>query len=496
VNQNQTIITVDFGTSNTYVSKTNASSLLVNAIDIEGKSSVQGTLSLLIELPNQVKVIGYTAAEELGEMDEEEFNATKIYAQFKPDIVESNQAQKATVEFLSQLLKQLNDRSLQINPLNSRVIFGTPSNASFEFKQNLKILSKQAGWGEIEIIDEPIAALCYHMAHREIELQNILSSGLIIDFGGGTCDLVWLNQGNIQESWGDRFLGGRLFDDLIFQWIKDQNPEMQQLSRSDLHFIRYLKSRTIKENFSNSLTLHPQSVQRSTVFSRNAIKINIENLNKSEFEQRARQYTLSAEMYTQMKMEGLTLCDELLAPCDLFDWFRRLLRSKLNHQKIDFVILAGGSSLWYFIKEMLIQDFGVNPDQIFRSARPFAAISEGLAHYPFLINRFTENQKKLKEDLPNFIKNQISDQLQLYINDYQNIFNQLMINLVFDQGVKPVLEQFKTNGGKLNQLEKEIKDVLNFKIEMLRQQLPTFTKHLNEKYQISIQRELKNWFKS
>ncbi len=103
-NSTQTILAVDFGTSNTYVSKSNENAILVNAIDIEGKSNVQGTLSLLIEPENQPKMIGYTAAEELGEMDEDEFKSTKIYAQFKPDIVESPVARKASVDFLNQML--------------------------------------------------------------------------------------------------------------------------------------------------------------------------------------------------------------------------------------------------------------------------------------------------------------------------------------------------------------------------------------------------------
>ncbi len=494
--QKLNILAVDFGTSNTYVSKSNENAVLVNAIDIEGKSNVQGTLSLLIEPENQPKMIGYTAAEELGEMDEDEFKSTKIYAQFKPDIVESHVARKATVDFLHQMLTQLNQRSLQINPLDSRVIFGAPSNSSLPFKQTLKSLGKEAGWGEIEIIDEPIGALCYHMAHQEIELQKILSSGLIIDFGGGTCDLVWIKQGNIQESWGNRYLGGRLFDDLIFQWIKDQNPMTSQLSRSDLHFIRYLKSRTVKENFSNALLLNRETIYRSTVFSRNSLKINVENLNLAEFEKRAKTYTLSHEMKAQMQAEGLKLCNELLAPCDLFDWFKKLLTLKLNDQKIDFVILAGGSSLWYFVKDLLIQEFHLKPNQIFRSARPFAAISEGLAHYPYLLNRFKENQKNLNASLPNLIQNEISTQLQAFLNDYKTIFSDLMLSLVFDQGVKSVLEQFKANGGKLNQLEKEIKDVTQSKIELVKNQLPTFTKHINEKYRILIEQEIKKWFKS
>ena len=46
----------------------------------------------------------------------------------------------------------------------------------------------------------------------------------MVDFGGGTLDVALLDQHGLRDPWGDPTLGGRLFDDLFFQWLLDQNP--------------------------------------------------------------------------------------------------------------------------------------------------------------------------------------------------------------------------------------------------------------------------------
>ncbi len=493
----QTIIAIDFGTSNTYISKSTDTEGRVNPIDIEGRSNTQGILSLMVYTPNQTRLIGYEAAEELVEMDEEDFQQSRIRAQFKPDIAYSTEAEQTAIDFLDQVRQQLNRKSIQIDLSHARVIFGVPSNASIDYKNKLKKVAKMAGWGDIELLDEPIAALCYHLSHGEIQLQNILSNGLIIDFGGGTCDFVWINQGNIKDSWGSNELGGRLFDDLFFQLIKEQNTDINTLNRSDLHFIRYLKSKEAKEKFSH-LMLRDRNISfKSNIFQRKNIQIKLENIDIHVFEDRAKHYQLSNELKEQFTKENINICSKLSNECDLFQWFiSELNQKKWAEKHVDFVILAGGSSLWYFVKDILISQFKVDPAHIFRSARPFAAISEGLAVYPHLLMKLQHHQKTLQEDLPRFLSEDLSVELSIFFKEYQNNVKKIILNEIFHLGIRSILEDFRANGGKIKDLENKIQNISQDKSKELEEKLALFTKNLIHQHKMILEEKIKKWFKS
>ena len=60
-----------------------------------------------------------------------------------------------------------------------------------------------------------------------------ISVGTVVDFGGGTCDFAVMDGGRIVSAWGEPALGGRLFDDLFFQWFLDENPKMLDALRKD-----------------------------------------------------------------------------------------------------------------------------------------------------------------------------------------------------------------------------------------------------------------------
>ena len=51
------------------------------------------------------------------------------------------------------------------------------------------------------------------------QTKKIDPKSLVVDFGGGTCDFAFMYRGMVRNSWGDMELGGRLFDDLFFQWF-------------------------------------------------------------------------------------------------------------------------------------------------------------------------------------------------------------------------------------------------------------------------------------
>jgi hypothetical protein len=89
----------------------------------------------------------------------------------------------------------------------------------------------------------------------------------LVDFGGGTCDFALVVRGEILHSWGDIHLGGRLFDDLFYQWFIEQNPEAIAAMRRERakFFVLAVRCREVKEKFSLAMALDPTTVYRKTL---------------------------------------------------------------------------------------------------------------------------------------------------------------------------------------------------------------------------------------
>ncbi len=116
-------------------------------------------------------------------------------------------------------------------------------------------IAKAAGYGDIKIVDEPIGAMLYHLWHKDFSPAESQKGVLFVDFGGGTCDFAFLCRLEVRHSWGDFELGGRLLDDLFFQWFLEQNPsaldEMKQ--NGDTYYAHSYLCREAKELFSRTM---------------------------------------------------------------------------------------------------------------------------------------------------------------------------------------------------------------------------------------------------
>jgi molecular chaperone DnaK (HSP70) len=108
---------------------------------------------------------------------------------------------------------------------------GVPSEAHGPFQTRVSQIAKEAGYGEVRLLDEPKGALLHHLWHKDFSPEEARAGILVIDFGGGTCDFAFLQSLQVSHSWGDMELGGRLFDDLFFQWLLEQNPGVLKTMR-------------------------------------------------------------------------------------------------------------------------------------------------------------------------------------------------------------------------------------------------------------------------
>uniref|UniRef100_A0AC34G6M4 Heat shock protein 70 n=1 Tax=Panagrolaimus sp. ES5 TaxID=591445 RepID=A0AC34G6M4_9BILA len=104
-----------------------------------------------------------------------------------------------------------------------KVVITVP--AAFNEKQKDATIqaAKSAGWNEIILLPEPIAAAFAYFIDRPISNN---SNVLLFDLGGGTLDVCIFNitDGKIQiiSNNGDSKLGGRDFDTVLFNYFKNK----------------------------------------------------------------------------------------------------------------------------------------------------------------------------------------------------------------------------------------------------------------------------------
>ena len=80
------------------------------------------------------------------------------------------------------------------------------------------------------------------------------------------------------------------------------------------------------------------------------------------------------------KQEFSNICID----CQIFEKIKKSIREALAKAKIDVstikkVILTGGSSKWFFLREIVAKEFSLGGESIFNTAQPFTDVANGCA---------------------------------------------------------------------------------------------------------------------
>ncbi|MFL5253727.1 MAG: Hsp70 family protein [Rhodopila sp.] len=400
-----TYLGIDFGTSNTHVAYCNDQgdgALTAVAIKIAGKSPTAtcvlwGTASDGSEI---VEAFGTVAMETWSQYDHEEQAGRRIACGFKPDIARSERARIDARAFLAKVCQAVID----VQPAAVRAgqtIIGVPAEISQEHRDRTREIVRAAGFAEAVCVDEPLGALAYHLTNGSITPSEAHIGIVVVDFGGGTLDLalVTAEQG-LRAPWGDPALGGRLFDDLFYQWIQDQNGEFEVSEREALA-VWQQECREMKESFSRRWAMIGDGM--------NDFRFRIDvgdgrrtlrNASVAEFLERARAYRPSPLAVNYFQRFGFPGPLANGKPIDLLAWIRRTMQREGAggplKERFSKVVLTGGSSEWPFMRGIAAEVFGVNPETgILRSDDPEATVGSGLALYNALRARHRARREEL-----------------------------------------------------------------------------------------------------
>lgn len=216
-------------------------------------------------------------------------------------------------------------------------------------RQATKEAGEIAGLKVQRIINEPTAAaLAYGL-----DKQDKDSTIAVFDLGGGTFDISILELGDgifeVKSTNGDTHLGGDDFDQVIVDWISEEFKSQENVDvRRDPMSLQRVKEAAEKAKIELSSSIETEINLPYITAIDGVPKHLVMKLSRSKFEQLS---------------EGLiTKC---LKPCE-----KALKDAKIKKDKIDEVILVGGSTRIPAVQKAVEDFFGkkpnksVNPDEV------------------------------------------------------------------------------------------------------------------------------------
>jgi len=223
---------LDFGTSNTHLSISTAGEAnpIVEDIKIESNSSIPSAI-LYDDKNFNCIAFGQSAIEEWHCMNRQERKRHTLGTNFKQRLAFNKRAKAESDMFLSALFNNLKEQKLIRDiPLSDSSILsvGVPSRTISNHSETMIELLKSCT-GKVPItIEEPLGALFYHIARKDITKEQAKGGVLVIDFGGGTLDFAYLKNFKIHAVWGSPVVGGNLFDDLFYSIFLEQNNGIEK----------------------------------------------------------------------------------------------------------------------------------------------------------------------------------------------------------------------------------------------------------------------------
>jgi hypothetical protein len=413
---------LDFGTSKTAVTLAQTGSINPPVVEVTIDGYDRIATCFLRDKSRGGRIhLGQKAEEQNLLMESSaERSSLEFFANFKPHIHQSEADRKAAFDFL-EAVRNARGISQQINRLSGEAVLvvGCPVAWIGKGAETLRDILGEVKFPPAFVIPEPIGAT-FHFLGTRLKAQDFHNDIVVFDWGAGTFDMTVLRAGRLeyehQNSWGSTLYGGRLFDDLFYQWLLDiarqtghgEDVERLAAETTDRAILRALICREIKEKFSRSLATngpedpwaHSSPVSLGNI---DLGRFRIEH--NGEFFERMRNYQASEfarewidKAKGETRPEEYRFADALLngQPVNLEAWGRMLIDeglAKLGVGDKAIAILTGGSCNWkWFQHEIWAHElFRDRPeDAVLYDEKPELTIARGLAR-AYCIGSYSRN---------------------------------------------------------------------------------------------------------
>ncbi len=512
------LIAMDLGTCNTCtvlsLAEQNNNAIKIIILPAAGIGQEKGSIPTVLLYEQNIPIlIGSIAENEFGETNNK--NNYALRAIFKPDIAISEDAKKWMIDFLK-ILRQAIIKSPLISEedINS-ILVGVPSQAEENYLNTLYECLETVGWKEIAFLPEPVGALMNYVVSQELPPARAINTTLIVDFGGGTCDLAVLNNLKTRANQGDMIYGGRIFDDLFYQILLEKNPKLEnELKKTNNdYFVHWTVSRRVKEEFSEAIFKNQNNANdkvydlvytwsyfvRGKIFHKNeSIKLSL-----ADFQRKAGNYKASKDLLDLLaghkKRAGLSAYSKDFLDgkiVDLFTWFGNIVDSIIDrNDDIQTVLLTGGSSSWYFIHQLIKKKLG-NDINIILGPEPHSDVAKGIAKFNIFKQQYEKSQSHLKKGLKSLEKNLkdlIAEKINNGINElYDNNFAKFLQKVI----LIPALKNYGESGGSLNILKVDMENRIKEHNNDFKHLLANSFENLSFNIVSACRQTIKTWFET
>lgn len=376
----RTFLAIDFGTSQTSVAVLPENSMnSPTVVEInDGHGIVHKAIATALQVDNEGRLIEF-GSKALAKADE---NFEHTFYNFKPFLGGKGSYQQKTEQdnyapdrltflFLQRLREAIEEyhfNGVKLAKLAKNrglvCVFGCPSDWNEPRKNKLKSIAEKAGFPHVTLCDEPVGVIYYSHLLGGLSLdktQNVL----VYDFGGGTTDVaiaqINKDKGQIKPAIlaasGLSDVGGMNFDQAIAaRYITQNGYDLWSLSTQDRLHDQYIIEREAKR-------------AKEKLSQKDIVDITINRLKVTNGEK--------PQKLSFSRNDFETACKVLI---DKFDEpiYEALDYAGLSPDKIDHVILAGGSSSLPYVRERMSAIFSKGNILLYSSVD---VLAQGLALY-------------------------------------------------------------------------------------------------------------------
>lgn len=381
------VIGLDFGSSQSLVAVMEIGSTQTPEIlKIDGYNDVSRTLLALDENDDHKVAAGNEVLHLMKERGGKDFYVAHNFKRYLGTTMPSEEGEKvagASAEklceaFLSHMSEKL-CKYYNVEKLSQEDFSTCIAHPATWDESTVKLLMKivkKVGFPDVHAIPEPLAAVYAAMNKMGEVFADKSEYYLVVDFGGGTLDVCIVEMGilgrfaKIVSRSGNPRLGGREFDKIIeTQYIRNANINVANLSQREKTSIREEsedRKKLISENMFDGATKFTCTFNTPSQSKLSVTRDDIVNWSKD------------AGIWDQYKK-----CIEDV-----------LQKSGLDISEISKVILTGGTSQWWFLKEVFISEedgYGMDEYKVKLTRNPETDVCIGCAiHAGYAENRDLE----------------------------------------------------------------------------------------------------------
>lgn len=300
------------------------------------------------------------------------------------------------LEASTKILRIFKDKLTEQNMVDKGCIITIPAYFNDNQREATEAAGKAAGLKVLGTIKEPVAAaMAYQIKHKQKDTKH--EKFLVVDIGGGTTDLsvIDAHQGymEVKAYAGSTFLGGENVNDNIMKFLENQLKTKHKIILTDNLDRQRLRSfsEEFKVNFCNNYNDLDGEDERFEPYNQTFYYGKDDNEKQASLEMTPAEFEkINEKVWNELKSyikEPKTKSPGSVSGKSIEKFFGH------NIEEVNTVLLVGGSTRIYKIRDILIEIFG--SDKLDTTLDADTCVAQGAAYHAATECKFLSDASQL-----------------------------------------------------------------------------------------------------